>query len=209
QVNLDHFNAALCAGSCAVYRRAAVESFGGAAPIDHSEDMFTGFEMTQLGRFKVKYVPICLATGTCPDDPRSFFMQQYRWCTGILTLVLQRGFWASNISGVQKLCFFNGLLYYVAPALFIVLGPTPILLQVWLMPSGVAWAYIRIAGPPILFSCIILPCWSRQDGVCRQMAAHRVRVIRSYAHLYAIKDYLLGNLAPWVPSSGGASRYHT
>lgn len=54
QVNLDCFNAALCAGSCAVYRRAAVEPFGGAAPIEHSEDMFTGFEMTQLGRSKVR-----------------------------------------------------------------------------------------------------------------------------------------------------------
>lgn len=53
QVNLDRFNAALCAGSCAVYRRSAVESFGGVANISHSEDMFTGFEMMQRGRFKV------------------------------------------------------------------------------------------------------------------------------------------------------------
>lgn len=52
-MNLDRFNAALCAGSCAVYRRSAVESFGGVAEISHSEDMFTGFEMTQRGRFKV------------------------------------------------------------------------------------------------------------------------------------------------------------
>lgn len=53
QVNLDRFDAALCAGSCAVYRRAAVEPFGGVAAIAHSEDMFTGFEMTRRGRFKV------------------------------------------------------------------------------------------------------------------------------------------------------------
>ncbi|CAN0074632.1 unnamed protein product, partial [Scytosiphon promiscuus] len=181
QVNLDHFNAALCAGSCAVYRRAAVEPFGGAAPIDHSEDMFTGFEMTNLGKFKVKYVPICLATGTCPDDPRSFFMQQYRWCSGVLSLVPNGRFWGSNISRMQKLCLFNGLLYYLAPAMSIILGPLPILLQVWAVPRGVVWTYVRVAFPPIIFSCVILPCWSRQDGFCRQMAAHRVRIIRRRA----------------------------
>lgn len=28
--------------------------------------------------FQIKYLPLCLAMGTCPDEPRSFFMQQYR-----------------------------------------------------------------------------------------------------------------------------------
>lgn len=27
---------------------------------------------------QIKYLPLCLAMGTCPDEPRSFFMQQYR-----------------------------------------------------------------------------------------------------------------------------------
>lgn len=53
QVSLERFGAALCCGSCAVYRRAAVEPFGGVAAISHSEDMFTGFEMTRRGSFKV------------------------------------------------------------------------------------------------------------------------------------------------------------
>lgn len=49
KVNLDRFNAAVCVGSCAVYRRAAVEPFGGVAPIEHSEDMYTGYKMTEIG----------------------------------------------------------------------------------------------------------------------------------------------------------------
>lgn len=65
----------------------------------------------------MKYVPLCLAAGTCPHDQQSFFMQQYRWCLGILTLVSSNGFWGSEISCMNKLCFFNGLLYYLAPAL--------------------------------------------------------------------------------------------
>ena len=66
---------------------------------------------------QVKYLPLCLAMGICPDEPRSFFMQQYRWCMGTSTLVLQRDFWRSDISSIHKLCFFNGMLFYVATAL--------------------------------------------------------------------------------------------
>ena len=127
---------------------------------------------------QVRYLPLCLATGTCPSDQRSFFMQQYRWCTGVLALVGQGGFWGSHISGMSKLCFFNGLLYYLAPALFIFFGPLPLMLLVWLKPSGVLWTYVGLTVPPIFFACIVLPCWARQDGVCRQLSAHRVRVIR-------------------------------
>lgn len=48
-MNQDRFHATVCVGSCAVYRRAAVEPFGGVAPIEHSEDMYTGFKMAELG----------------------------------------------------------------------------------------------------------------------------------------------------------------
>ncbi|CAN0407582.1 unnamed protein product, partial [Laminaria digitata] len=115
-MNQDRFNGSVCVGSCGLYRRAAVEPFGGVAAISHSEDMYTGFKMTEIG-YKIKYLPLCLAMGTCPDEPRSFFMQQYRWCMGSATLVLEDGFWSANISKLHKICFINGLLYYVATAL--------------------------------------------------------------------------------------------
>lgn len=53
QMNQDRFNGAVCVGSCGLYRRAAVEPFGGVAAISHSEDMYTGFKMTELG-YKVQ-----------------------------------------------------------------------------------------------------------------------------------------------------------
>lgn len=70
-----------------------------------------------LRPLQVRYIPLCLATGTCPHDQQSFFLQQYRWCLGILTLVRSDGFWGSGISCMNKLCFFNGLMYYLTPAL--------------------------------------------------------------------------------------------
>lgn len=52
-MNQDRFNGAVCVGSCGLYRRAAVEPFGGVAAISHSEDMYTGFKMTEIG-YKVR-----------------------------------------------------------------------------------------------------------------------------------------------------------
>ncbi|CAM9791095.1 unnamed protein product, partial [Scytosiphon promiscuus] len=116
QMNQDKFNAAVCVGSCGLYRRAALEPLGGMAAIEHSEDMYTGYKMTEHG-FKIKYVPLALAMGICPDEPQSFFMQQYRWCKGSATLVQEKEFWQSGISKLHKLCFLNGMLYYMATAL--------------------------------------------------------------------------------------------
>jgi len=38
----DRFNAAICVGTCALYRRKALEATGGFAQIEHSEDIHTG-----------------------------------------------------------------------------------------------------------------------------------------------------------------------
>lgn len=61
-MNQDRFKGAVCVGSCALYRRAAVESFGGFAAINHSEDIYTGFKTTELG-YKVRVRDVIL--GVC------------------------------------------------------------------------------------------------------------------------------------------------
>ncbi|CAM9337250.1 unnamed protein product [Ectocarpus fasciculatus] len=206
QMNQDRFNAAVCVGSCGLYRRAALEPLGGMAAIEHSEDMYTGFKMTENG-FTIKYVPLALAMGICPDEPQSFFMQQYRWCKGSATLVREKEFWMSNISPRHKLCFLNGLLYYMATALLIFMAPLPIMLLVWVEADGVLWYHSGFVLPSLIFAGIVLPLWSKQHY---GMSSHRIKIIQYYAHLFAIKDSLLGVSAPWVPSGvsrSSSSRY--
>ncbi|CAM9131093.1 unnamed protein product [Ectocarpus sp. 12 AP-2014] len=200
QMNQDRFNAAVCVGSCGLYRRAALEPLGGMAAIEHSEDMYTGYKMTENG-FKIKYVPLALAMGTCPDEPQSFFMQQYRWCKGSATLVREKGFWTSNISKRHKLCFLNGMLYYMGTALLLFVAPLPIMLLVWVEADGVLWYHSGFMLPSLIFAGIVLPLWSKQHY---GMSSHRIKIIQYYAHLFAIKDSLFGVSAPWVPS--GVSR---
>eukprot|EP00752_Nemacystus_decipiens_P002163 g2060.t1 len=202
QMNQDRFNAAVCVGSCGLYRRKALEPLGGMAAIEHSEDMYTGYLMTEHG-FKIKYMPQPLAMGICPDEPQSFFMQQYRWCKGSCTLLTEKGFWGSTISKIHKLCFLNGLLYYIATALLVFIAPMPILLLVWTEADGVLWYHSCFVLPSIVFASVVMPLWSKQPY---GMACHRVKIIQCYAHMFAIKDSVMGRSAPWVPSGHGRSR---
>ncbi|CAM9907342.1 unnamed protein product [Ascophyllum nodosum] len=202
QVNQDRFHASVCVGSCGLYRRSALAPFGGMAAISHSEDMYTGFKMTEHG-YRIKYVPLPLAMGTCPDEPQSFFMQQYRWAMGSATLVLEKEFWRSNVSSIHKLCFLNGLLYYVATSLMLFLTPIPFLMLVWINADNILWYHAGFALPSIAFVTVVMPGWCTQRY---GMACHRVRVIQWYVVRTRHLDRLMGRSAPWVPSGTGASK---
>ncbi|CAM9165587.1 unnamed protein product [Scytosiphon promiscuus] len=201
QVNRNKFDAAICVGTCGVYRRDALAVFGGTAAIGYSEDVHTGFNCTTLG-YKVKYIPQILSMGTCPDEPRAFFMQQYRWCMGSTTLLSDKHFWRSSLTGMQKLCYLSGMFYYSATAMGIFLGPLPGILLLWFKPSAVFWFNISFALPSIFFGIVVMRIWSKQpfDLFCQ-----RAQIIQSYAHLYAIKDKVMRTAVPWVPTGGGAS----
>lgn len=65
------------------------------------------FGATDRG-WKVRYIPLCLATGVCPPTPRSFFSQQMRWARGSTTLLTNGHFWVSNLTLIQKVCYLCG-----------------------------------------------------------------------------------------------------
>ena len=69
QVSRQRLGGAICVGTCAVYRRAALKENGGTTLIEHSEDVHTGFDLRRLG-WDLRYVPLALATGLCPDGRR-------------------------------------------------------------------------------------------------------------------------------------------
>jgi cellulose synthase (UDP-forming) len=77
---------AICVGTNAIYRRAALASNGGDALIEHSEDVHTGFDLYRNG-WRLRYVPVNLATGLCPSTLPAFLAQQYRWCMGSMSLL--------------------------------------------------------------------------------------------------------------------------
>ncbi len=86
----DRFGAAICVGTSAVYRRAALEPQGGPTLIPYAEDVHTGLDV-RLAGWSVRYVPVLLSTGICPDNLDAFVRQQYRWCTGNAGIVFSAG----------------------------------------------------------------------------------------------------------------------
>jgi cellulose synthase (UDP-forming) len=155
QTSRDHFGAAICVGSNAVYRRSALADIGGPYLIEHSEDVYTGFALLRKG-WKLKYVPLILAIGLCPDNMHAFFHQQHRWCSGSMELMTDRNFWTAKLPVGTKLCFISGFLYYISHIVFVLMSFQIFALLFWQFDS-IRLAYVIPFLPSLAFSFVVLP----------------------------------------------------
>lgn len=199
QCNRDRYSASVCVGTNAVYRRAALNLFGGTAAIGYSEDLHTGFNVSKAG-FKVKYLPLNLAKGVCPPDSSAFFGQQYRWCMGSITLATNPDFWKSKLSFMQKIAYFSGFGYYVATAIGIVLTPLPALIMLSFFPEKILWFNYVFSIPSLIFSTVVYAYWNKSSFTKYFPVT---RFIQSWAHLFALIDKARGDLMPWMTKTTG------
>jgi cellulose synthase/poly-beta-1,6-N-acetylglucosamine synthase-like glycosyltransferase len=204
QVNRDRWGASICVGSNAVYRRAALIEVGGTAEIGFSEDVHTGFGCVDRG-WKVKYNPLCLACGVCPDTPRAFFSQQMRWCMGSTTLLSNPEFWKSNLTVGQKICYLCGMMYYSAVSLSIFVNPLPGIFLLWIRPDHFKYYNLAFAVPSLLYTLITFRLWAKASF---SINVQFIMVIQSYAYFTAIKDRICGRALAWAPSGDSKSHKH-
>lgn len=193
QVSRQSFDGSICVGTNAVYRRSSLEPFGGTADIAYSEDVRTGFRVTAAGE-KVKYLPLNLAKGLCPDTLPAFFLQQHRWSLGSIDLFLSKEFWASKISIMQRFCYLSGMLYYVSTGLGIVFINLPSIYLVIFKPHYILWFNAFFSVPSFLFGTIYNAKWSRFEW---SISAMMSRLVSYYANLFALYERITGNLTPW------------
>jgi cellulose synthase (UDP-forming) len=196
QPSRDRAGAPICVGTNALYRRAALAAAGGFAQIGHSEDVHTGVKLRKAG-YHTRYVPVNLAKGLCPDTLASFINQQYRWCTGSMSLLKDRSFHAAKMGLSAKLAFWSGFSYYITTALFVFTMPLPTITMLWFYPHAVEPSNYLPLLPSFLMVWIALPRimharWT--PGVLR------VQMVYSFAHALAIYDTLRGRTAAWVPT---------
>jgi peptidoglycan/LPS O-acetylase OafA/YrhL/cellulose synthase/poly-beta-1,6-N-acetylglucosamine synthase-like glycosyltransferase len=200
----DRSNAAICVGTCAIYRRAGLERSGGFAQIGHSEDVHTGVNLMRVG-FLVRYVPIIVSKGLCPDDLASFLNQQYRWCTGSMSLLADRSFHDNtHISWRQRMCFWSGFLYYISTAVNAFIAPLPGLVMLfwlpqWIAPENSVW----LLGALVMW-LVVVPVMFRSRW---RVDVLRVQLLYSFAHAVAIVHVLTGRTREWVPT--GAAKKAT
>ena len=201
QVSRDHFGAAICVGTSAIYRRSALIPFGGTAPIQYSEDLHTGHMLLSSG-YRIRYLPIALSAGQCPDRISSYITQQYRWCMGSISLMLSRPFWRSNMTRMQRACYCSGALYYIATGVGVLFTPLPAILLSNFKPEFVYWYSVIFSLPSFIFGTVYLARWSKQPF---GLYALKARNLSYYSHLLALKDKLTGDLMPWVPTGNGST----
>lgn len=197
QVNRNTFNGSICVGTCGLYRRSSLEPFGGTAPIEYSEDVHTGFQIISTGG-SIKYIPVILSKGICPDELRPFITQQYRWSLGSISLLFSSKFWQQGTTKMQKLCYMNGQFYYVATGLAVIFGPLPAILMLIFVPEKILWFNLLFSVPSLLFSTVFMWWWMKSP---MGIYVLRSRCVAYYAHLMALKDYLLNTLEEWKPTN--------
>ncbi|KAG5182992.1 nucleotide-diphospho-sugar transferase [Tribonema minus] len=202
QQNRQRFNATICVGSCAVYRRVALDPLGGTANVGFSEDVYTGFLLTDAG-WRVQYLPLPLSMGTCPDEKKAFFTQNYRWATGSLMLTTSAEFWHSNLTPAQKCCYATGGLYYCATALSIFVNAVPAIVLVYTRPHLMMWYNSLFALPSLLFPFCAMRAWNSQHY---GFECVRIRWLQYSAHLVALYDKLFGAHMPWQATGGAAGK---
>ncbi|MFI5618830.1 glycosyltransferase family 2 protein [Streptomyces sp. NPDC051567] len=206
QVSRQGSDGAICVGSCAVYRRTALESNGGTTLIEHSEDVHTGFDLRQLG-WDLRYVPVAVSTGVCPDNADAFFNQQYRWCSGSMSLLGSAKFWRARIKLSSRLCYLSGFFYYIHTALFTFAMPVIPLVLLIAAPGKLSVAHLWLVAPSVLYATVIFPLWHRTPY---RLEAWAARMMYGWAHVFAIWDILRKQRVGWqATGSAGAKKNRT
>jgi cellulose synthase (UDP-forming) len=216
QTSRNKHNAAICVGTCAIYRRTALAEntqykvgddgrvivnapCGGPTQIGHSEDVHTGFSMRERG-WGIKYVPVIYNMGICPSVVEAFLAQQYRWCMGSMSLVRSARFWEHfklmSFSGF--LGYLSGFLYYWMTAAATIFGPLIPLILLLLLPGLIALENYLLIVPSVLYTLVILPLWHKHPYWFGAFAA---KMTYGWAHLFAIWDMLRGKPKGWSPTN--------
>jgi cellulose synthase (UDP-forming) len=196
QVSRDRYDSALCVGTNAVYRRAALAPNGGFTLIGHSEDAHTGLD-TQLRGYKIRYIPVVLATGMCPTRLSSFIHQQYRWCNGTMSIIFARRMWSLPISLRARRTYINGLLWNVWTVAEVVLGPLiPIAVLVF-DPSLVRLNYFLVIVPALLAGMLNFPLWHKAGY---GPSTWPITIATGWAQAMSMIDYAGGRVMSWQPT---------
>jgi cellulose synthase (UDP-forming) len=198
QVSRDRFGSALCVGSNAVYRRAALEPMGGFTEIPYAEDSHTGLDVRYYG-YELIYIPVPLAAGICPATLEAFMRQQYRWCCGATSLVWTKHMWRVQMPLRSRLPYIAGWLWNLTTGLRTLIVPLiPVTLLVFL-PAEIRLRNAILLLPAVITSTVLYPLWHNAPYSPRIWP---LAVAVGWAQVLAIWDYSRGKVMSWQPTRG-------
>ncbi len=196
QVARDRFDAAICCGTSAVYRRTALEPQGGPTLIPYAEDVHTGLDVRRAG-WSMAYLPVLLSTGICPDNLDAFVRQQYRWCSGNVGIVFSRRLWSIPMSIPARLAYISGFFYYAYTALLTFFGPTIPIVMLAFLPGQIRLRNFIILVPAMFTGFVLYPMWHRSRY---GPWIWPLGIARGWAHVFAIWDGARRKSMGWHPT---------
>ena len=197
----DRYQAAICAGTNLVYRRASVVAAGGFAQVPIGEDVHSGVKLWAAGQ-RTRYLPLCLARGVAPVDFPSLANQQTRWCRSSMLLMVDDYFIRAPFDWKQRTAFWAAFLYYMSSAAFLLTGPFPTLTMIWFYPGLVHPHNYLPLLPALAATLFAFPLLSRGW----RPTIYRVCLMNSCCHLYAVWCALRDRVADWVPTGASTER---
>ena len=195
QPSLNKLNATICVGSNAIYRREALDDVGGFALLDHSEDVWTGFNLIKK-YWQITYVPVILAKGLCPDDVQAFFNQQRRWSEGSLSIMSSGSFWTSDFAWKTRLGYLSSFLYYLSDTAGLVMS---FLLFASIFTFGLTFTSnsLWILMAFVVTSFFLLIVHQYPKARLGTLIAFNVAV---WSYIYSILSFYTGNGIVWQPT---------
>jgi cellulose synthase (UDP-forming) len=198
QVSRDRVGSALCVGSNAIYRRAALAGGEGFTLIPYAEDSHTGLDMRYRG-YELKYVPIVLAAGVCPSTIDSYMSQQYRWCCGATSLVWTRHMWRVPMPMKSRMPYIAGWLWNFLTGLRTLLLPLfPLTLLIFL-PGEIKWSNALLLVPALVVATVLYPLWHNARW---SAGAWPLAIATGWAQVLSLWDFSRGKVMSWQPSRG-------
>ena len=178
----NEFNAVLNVGSNAIFRRSHVESIGWIPTGTITEDMATSMLLQAQG-YTTLFINETLAMGLSPETFADYIKQRDRWCRGNIQVMKKwKPLRLKGLSFMQRLIYFDGVLYWFFgfQKLIYIIGP--ILLLLFGLPI-----YYSDVFTMLLF---FVPMYFLTIEVF-SMFEHKTRTI-NWAHLYetALAPYL-------------------
>ena len=145
----------------------------------------------------VRYLPIVLSTGICPDNLDAFVRQQYRWCTGNAGMVFSRRLWSVPMQhpGPADLCFRLLLLrVHRAADLF---GPAIPVMMLAFLPGADPVEELRHPAAVHADRVRALPAVAPASY---GPSVWPLGIARGWAHVFAIWDGARGKSMSWHPT---------
>ena len=183
QVARQRLDAAVCCGTSAVYRRAALEPQGGPTLIPYAEDVHTGLDVRRAG-WSMVYLPVLLSTGICPDNLDAFVRQQYRWCSGNVGIVFSWRLWSIPMRLPARLAYISGFFYYAYTAMVTFFGPVIPIVMLAFLPGQVRLRNFVVLLPAMFTGFVLYPLVAPVQVRAGDLAAgHRPRLGARVRHL--------------------------